>query len=198
MTADGAPALWVALEANDRERRRLVLLVASLDDAALAEGVHGRWTVAAKLAHLAYWDRFALALLELWAAGEGYATDTLPDFHDDALERRPTGGAPRPAAAPGGAAGGRGRRGHRYAPAQPADGDGRSAADGPGRLVAAPAAQPPVGAPGGDRRGTGVERLLTVITSTRQTVLTMAHLTILTGAPTSTAGLRGLLVLVLT
>lgn len=85
MTADGALALRVALEANDRERRRLVLLVASLDDAALAEGVHGDWTVAAKLAHLAYWDRFALALLQRWAAGEGYATDTLPDFYDDAL-----------------------------------------------------------------------------------------------------------------
>jgi len=85
MTSDGALALQVALDANDRERRRLVLLVASLDEGALAEGVHGRWTVAAKLAHLAYWDRFALALLERWAVGEGYATDTLPDFYDDTL-----------------------------------------------------------------------------------------------------------------
>ena len=77
MTSDGAVALQVALEANDRERRRLVLLVASLDEAALAEGVHGRWTVAAKLAHLAYWDR--------WASGEDYTTDALPDFYDDTL-----------------------------------------------------------------------------------------------------------------
>ena len=85
MTSDGAVALQVALEANDRERRRLVLLVASLDEAALAEGVHGRWTVAAKLAHLAYWDRFALALLRRWASGEDYTTDALPDFYDDTL-----------------------------------------------------------------------------------------------------------------
>lgn len=78
-------AVQVALDANDRERRRLVVLLAGLDDAALSEGVEGRWTVAAKLAHLAYWDRFAQALLERWARGEDYATDTLPAFHDDVV-----------------------------------------------------------------------------------------------------------------
>ena len=78
-------AVQVALDANDRERRRLVVLLAGLDDAALSEGVEGRWTVAAKFAHLAYWDRFALALLDRWARGEDYATDTLPSFHDDVL-----------------------------------------------------------------------------------------------------------------
>lgn len=85
-------AVQVALDANDRERRRLVVLLAGLDDAALSEGVEGRWTVAAKFAHLAYWDRFALALLERWARGawrvargEDYATDTLPSFHDEDL-----------------------------------------------------------------------------------------------------------------
>lgn len=78
-------AVQVALDANDLERRRLVLLVASLDDHALVEAVHGRWTVAAKLAHLAYWDRFALALLGRWASGEAYTTDTLPPFHLDVL-----------------------------------------------------------------------------------------------------------------
>ena len=78
-------AVTEALDANDRERRRLMLLVADIDEHALAETVHDRWTVAAKLAHLAYWDRFALALLERWAAGEPYETDTLPSFYDDCL-----------------------------------------------------------------------------------------------------------------
>ncbi len=78
-------AVREALEANARERRRLGLLVGSLDEARLAEVVHDRWTVAAKLAHLAYWDRFALLLLERWALGEGYETDTLPGWHDDTV-----------------------------------------------------------------------------------------------------------------
>ena len=78
-------ALREALDANDRERRRLTLLVADLDEHPLGETVHGRWTVAATLAHLAYWDRFALGLLERWAAGEPYQTDALPAWHEHAV-----------------------------------------------------------------------------------------------------------------
>ncbi|MEI7924608.1 MAG: DinB family protein [Chloroflexota bacterium] len=78
-------ALREALDANDRERRRLTLLVNDLDDRVLGETVHGRWTVAATLAHLAYWDRFALGLLERWAAGQPYETDGLPPWHDHAV-----------------------------------------------------------------------------------------------------------------
>jgi hypothetical protein len=78
-------AVREALEANDRERRRLVLLTSTLSERELRETVHGAWTVAATLAHLAYWDRFALGLLERWAAGEPYETDALPPWHDHAV-----------------------------------------------------------------------------------------------------------------
>lgn len=78
-------ALREALEANDRERRRLTLLATALSERELGEVVHGRWTVAATLAHLAYWDRLALGLLERWAAGEPYETDGLPTWHDHAV-----------------------------------------------------------------------------------------------------------------
>ena len=78
-------AVREALEANDRERRRLTLLAGDLGEDALREAVHGRWTVAATLAHLAYWDRFALGLVERWAAGEPHETDALPPWHDHAV-----------------------------------------------------------------------------------------------------------------
>ena len=78
-------AVREALEANDRERRHLTLLTTGLDAGALGEVVHGEGTVAATLAHLAYWDRLALVLLERWAAGEPYETDTLPAWHDHAV-----------------------------------------------------------------------------------------------------------------
>lgn len=44
--------------------------------------VTGRWR---RLAHLAHWDRFALGLLQRWAAGDAYETDTLPAWHDHAV-----------------------------------------------------------------------------------------------------------------
>src|SRR4029453_14664213 len=42
---------------NDRERRRLEALVGKLDDAALGRAMPAGWTVAAVLAHLAFWDQ---------------------------------------------------------------------------------------------------------------------------------------------
>ena len=73
-----------AMDANDRERARLVALVGRIEHGELSRIVHGRWTVAAKLAHMAFWDRFALALLERWAAGQDYETPSLP-WYDDTL-----------------------------------------------------------------------------------------------------------------
>ena len=78
-------AVQIALDANERERRRVILLTNGLDEHALLEMVHDRWTVAAKLAHLAYWDRFALTLLERWARDEDYVADALPHWYDDCL-----------------------------------------------------------------------------------------------------------------
>jgi Mycothiol maleylpyruvate isomerase N-terminal domain len=49
---------------NDRERRRLEALVGKLDDAALGRPMPAGWTVAAVLAHLAFWDERTVLLSE--------------------------------------------------------------------------------------------------------------------------------------
>jgi hypothetical protein len=51
---------------NDTERARLVAFVAGRSDADLARAMPAGWTVAAVLAHLAFWDQRALVLLEQW------------------------------------------------------------------------------------------------------------------------------------
>jgi DinB family protein len=51
---------------NDAERARLRALVTRLTDADLARPMPAGWTVAAILAHLAFWDQRALLLLEQW------------------------------------------------------------------------------------------------------------------------------------
>ena len=54
---------------NDAERERLIVLVSGLDEAALGRAMPAGWTVAAVLAHLAFWDARALFLLDKWAGG---------------------------------------------------------------------------------------------------------------------------------
>ncbi len=49
---------------NDRERRRLEALVGKLDDSALSRAMPAGWTVAAVLAHLAFWDQRIVLLSE--------------------------------------------------------------------------------------------------------------------------------------
>jgi len=49
---------------NDRERRRLEALVGKLDDPALSRAMPAGWTVAAVLAHLAFWDQRIVLLAE--------------------------------------------------------------------------------------------------------------------------------------
>ena len=51
---------------NTKERTRLKALVARLSDADLARPLEAGWTVAAVLAHVAFWDQRALVLLERW------------------------------------------------------------------------------------------------------------------------------------
>jgi uncharacterized damage-inducible protein DinB len=51
---------------NNAERARLQALVARLTDADLARPMPAGWTVAAVLAHLAFWDQRILVLLEGW------------------------------------------------------------------------------------------------------------------------------------
>jgi hypothetical protein len=60
------------VEANTRGRERLRALVAKLSDQELALQVGAGWTVAALLAHLAFWDYRVLVLLQRWRkAGVG-------------------------------------------------------------------------------------------------------------------------------
>ena len=54
---------------NDRERHRLEALVDKLDDKALSRPMPGEWTVAAVLAHLAFWDQRIILLIELLKRG---------------------------------------------------------------------------------------------------------------------------------
>jgi hypothetical protein len=51
---------------NAETRERLRALVARLGDADLARPMPAGWTVAGVLAHVAFWDQRALALLEAW------------------------------------------------------------------------------------------------------------------------------------
>jgi hypothetical protein len=54
---------------NDRERGRLEALVKRLDDAGLSRPMPAGWTVAAVLAHLAFWDERIVVLSELLRRG---------------------------------------------------------------------------------------------------------------------------------
>jgi len=64
---------------NDRERRRLEALVDRLDDAALSRPMPAGWTVAAVLAHLAFWDQRAVILIEMLARGAKAPTELQSD-----------------------------------------------------------------------------------------------------------------------
>jgi DinB family protein len=51
---------------SDAERERLRALVARLSDAELAKPMPDGWTVAAVLAHAAYWDARAIYFIDKW------------------------------------------------------------------------------------------------------------------------------------
>ena len=55
---------------NAAELRRLRALVERLSDADLARPTPGGWTVAASLAHVAFWDQRILFWLDRWEQGE--------------------------------------------------------------------------------------------------------------------------------
>ena len=54
---------------NDRERRRLEALVEKLDDRALSRPMPAGWTVAAVLAHLAFWDQRVIVFIDMLKRG---------------------------------------------------------------------------------------------------------------------------------
>lgn len=69
------------VEDNARERARLKALVARSSDADLARPLPASWTVAAVLAHVAFWDQRILVLLERW---ETAGLDSAPPHIDEA------------------------------------------------------------------------------------------------------------------
>jgi hypothetical protein len=54
---------------NKRERERLKAFVEGASDEELSRPMPAGWTVAAVLAHLAFWDARALALMDKWDRG---------------------------------------------------------------------------------------------------------------------------------
>ena len=56
------------VERNQAASARLVELAARLTEEDLGRDLGGGWTVQAALAHLAFWDRYAVAVLDGWVA----------------------------------------------------------------------------------------------------------------------------------
>ena len=71
---------------NEAERARLVTLVTRLTDADLARPLGNGWTVATALAHLAFWDRYDMQLIEHWERGD-ILNPNEPKWYDDVLNR---------------------------------------------------------------------------------------------------------------
>lgn len=51
---------------NTAQRHRLIQVTARLSEPDLTRPVSGGWSVATKLAHLAFWDNYCLVQLEAW------------------------------------------------------------------------------------------------------------------------------------
>ncbi|MDI7277496.1 MAG: DinB family protein [Anaerolineae bacterium] len=87
------------LTENQEQRERLRALAAALDDDALRRSVGHGWTVAATLAHLAFWDRQNLATLEEWERSGVKVSPVDPDPINDAMLPEWLAMPPRQAAA---------------------------------------------------------------------------------------------------
>ena len=74
------------LAQNDLSRQRLEALVGSLSEADFRRATPEGWTVAALLAHLAFWDQRILALLRRWEARGLDDSPVDPDMINDALQ----------------------------------------------------------------------------------------------------------------
>jgi hypothetical protein len=85
---------------NDAARQRLEKLVASCSDAELAHPMPAGWTVAAVLAHVAFWDTRIQLLLERWQTENVPPPAIFEDFHwiNDAAKPMQLAVSPRRAA----------------------------------------------------------------------------------------------------
>jgi hypothetical protein len=73
------------LEENAVSRRRLETFIGRLSDEDLTRSNPYGWTVAALLAHLAFWDQRILVLLHRWKAKGVDESPVDPDMINDAL-----------------------------------------------------------------------------------------------------------------
>jgi hypothetical protein len=88
------------IQENARERERLRALVARLSDDELSLPLGDGWTIAAALAHLAFWDQRSLVLTRNWKrTGVLNVDDANLDVTNDALLPLCLAMAPRAAAA---------------------------------------------------------------------------------------------------
>jgi uncharacterized damage-inducible protein DinB len=72
-------------EENQASRQRLVALASRLSDQELVRANAHGWTVAALLAHIAFWDQRILVLLRRWQAHGVDESPVDPDMINDAL-----------------------------------------------------------------------------------------------------------------
>jgi hypothetical protein len=74
------------VERNAESSKQLRELVGRLGEADLARPLGEHWTVATALAHLAWWDRYALAAVETWArTGQPPRTGEAHEVNEAAL-----------------------------------------------------------------------------------------------------------------
>jgi uncharacterized damage-inducible protein DinB len=74
------------LEEHAKGRERLQALVSRLSDEQLAVKAEDGWTVAAVLAHLAFWDNRALELVKRWKTEGSGASPIDADIINDAMK----------------------------------------------------------------------------------------------------------------
>ena len=70
---------------NDKERKRLRILVERITDEDLSLPMWEGWTIAAALAHLAFWDRRASVLMQKWKETGVWPSPIDDDITNDAL-----------------------------------------------------------------------------------------------------------------
>jgi DinB superfamily len=70
---------------NDRERKRLQLLVDRITEEELSLPLGEGWTIAAAFAHLAFWDQRALVLMRKWKKTAVAPSPIDDDVANDAL-----------------------------------------------------------------------------------------------------------------
>jgi len=70
---------------NDRERKRLQLLVKRITDEELSHQMWEEWTIAAAFVHLAFWDQRSFVLMKKWKKTGVAPSPIDDDVTNDAL-----------------------------------------------------------------------------------------------------------------